>query len=112
MSPLYNLQIIYFPHQELLGYVSQNANPLFVGKEKTTPSIVIHSKVQYSILPIIETKMATFKVSLKGLIFFLQVKFVSLLCIKLINHSFHYIVRTPFLFLHLGSKFVHGQLCG
>ncbi len=56
--------------------------------------------------------MATFKVNLKGSIFFLQVKFVSLLCIKLINRSFHCIVRTPFLFLDLGGKFVHGQLRG
>jgi hypothetical protein len=70
MSPLYSSQIISFPHQELLGYVSLNNNPLFIGNEESTRLIVIRSKVQYSIFPTIKTKLATFKVNLKGSIFF------------------------------------------
>jgi hypothetical protein len=49
---------------------------------------------------------------LRGSVFFLQVKFVSLLCTKLMIHSFHCIIITHFLFLHVGGKFVHGQLHG
>jgi len=73
----------------------------------------MHQNVMvFSTLPLSTLLKNNFLAFLRGLVFFLQVKFVSLLCIKLMNHSFHCIVITHFLFLHLGGKFVHGQLRG
>jgi hypothetical protein len=68
--------------------------------------------VAFSTLPFSTLLKNNLLAFLRGSVFFLHVKFVSLSCIKLMNHNFHCIIITPFLFIHLGGKFVHGQLCG